>query len=265
MNEEEIKEQADDSTPEKIEYINFEHPSGLFKNIFKTLSVVNGEAKIFFTNNEIKTTLVDPVHVMMATIKIPKSAIEEYQVNEDISLGFDLDKLNGIFKGSNKNDRFKFLYDSNKDISKAFINIGIFDHKYTLIDKDQLAEPRTPTLGLPVIIKLNTKILLDFLVKADKVSNYIEIIATKDDLTFNATGDSDEVSITLNREQMALYQCDDTYRSPYSVDYLLSIVKPLKTLFSEIELNMANDNPLRIVGDNGYTVEVLLAPRIESE
>jgi len=258
MNKEGIEDKAD-------EYVNFEGNSVFFKNVFKTLSVLNNSAKIYFDKEEIRTSIFDPAHVMMINLTIPKIVLGEYHVKQDTVLGIDLDKMNYILKSSGKNDTFKFLYDIDKNIDKAFIGIGIFNHEHALINKDGLPDSKIPNLELPVIVKLDTKLLYDFLVQADKISDYIEMVATKDNFTLNAIGDSDKVTITLKGQLMNSYVCDKTYKSLYSIDYLLSIIKQLKVLFKDITLNMANDNPLRIICDNGYKVEVLLAPRIESD
>ena len=259
---EDIKQTTDN---EINEFINFSHSSSFFKKIFKTIGCISNETKISFTKDKIKTVVVDPAHIMMLTLEIPNTAIEEYYIKKDMSLGLDIDKLNYLLKTSKKTDMFKFVYDAKKDINKSFINIGLFKHSQTLIDSENLPNPKIPNILLPVKIKLDINILYDFLIQADNISDHIEITAEKNELTLHAENDTDNVTITLTRDHFISYQCDSRYKSLFSVDYMLNIIKQLKTLFTDIELKIGNDNPIEINCDNGYTVKVLLAPRIESE
>jgi len=242
------------------------HSSYFFKHIFNILSSINTEAKIYFNKNNICVGVVDPAHVSMVNIDIPKYSIESYNIDKDIILAFDLDKINHMFKNTNKNDLFSLKYDSDIDLDKSFINIGFFNHTLSLIKKDSVPDKsKVPVLNLPVKFNIATKIIYDFLIQANKITDYIEIIADINTLTFNAFNDTDKVTITLNRDQINNYVCDEKYKSCFSVDYMLNIIKSVKPLFENLSFIMGHENPINIIGNNGYNISFLLAPRIESE
>jgi len=83
----------------------------------------------------------------------------------------------------------------------------------------------------------------------------------------SAIGDSDNLNVTIDKNNFYELYCNrlNSYRSLFSIDYLLATVKQLKPIFDKLELNLGSDNPLKIIGNNGYKAEILLAPRIESE
>jgi len=258
-------EAPEPEAPELKNKICFKHNAILFKRIFNLLGAINQEAKLKFNIDSIKTSIVDPAHVCMINLEIPKYALEKYSISNDINLGFDIDKLQYLLKNIGKNDLFEFNYNSDIDLLKTFIDIGLFNHEYSLIEEINLLEPTIPNLNLPVNFKINTKIVYDFLIQASKITDYIQIDASRDQLIFTGSGDSDKVVLKLNREQINRYICNNNYKSCFSVEYLLKVIKNLKPLFTELNFYMGNENPISIIGNQSIRIEVLLAPRIETE
>jgi len=264
-----VKEPVNEPEPEpEPDYLNFKHSSTFFKRLFDLIGVINNETRINFTKDNINLRLVDPANVEMINLEIPINAISEYRLNNDLTLGLDIDKIKHILKSNKNNDYFDFIYNSDKNTNKAYIKNGIFSHEICLIDISGLPEPsKLPVLNLPARVVIDTKIFYDFLVQADKISDHIIINISSEYLQLSAIGDSDNLNVTIDKNNFYELYCNrlNSYRSLFSIDYLLATVKQLKPIFDKLELNLGSDNPLKIIGNNGYKAEILLAPRIESE
>lgn len=245
--------------------LNFKVSTNFTKKMFKLLSTVGNETKFNFDKDKITTKIVDPAHVEMIMVEIPIEMLDEYCVDKNVHLGFDLDKLNLILKSSGKNDYFNFVYNNNT--FNADIQIGLFKHEMHLIDTAGMPDPKIPNFELPGKVFVDTNIFYNFLVQASNISDHVQIKITKDYLQLYAEGDIDKVDVTIEKNLLELLECysKDGYVSLYSVDYLLNSVRQLKTLYNKLELNLGNDNPLRITGKDKHETIILLAPRIEDD
>ena len=236
----------------------------LWKNIFKLHNCMVNEEKVCFDKDNISFRMVDPAHVCMITQDLSKDNLEEYHLDEPLELGLDIDKLLTIFTGSIKNDDMvQFEY----DIIKNSLNsqFKMFNRKNGLIDPEGMPYPKIPNLDLPAKVSLNINVLIDFCKQAEKLSDHFRITVDKEGLTLFAEGHTDNINISIPKTLLTTHSSYDTYTSLFSIDYFGNIIKNLKPLHKMVTLEIGNDNPIRITGDDTLKTMVLLAPRIESE
>ena len=233
----------------------------ILQKTFKLQSIWNNDVKLEFTKKGVIMKTVDPAHVGLITQEIPVNSFETYECDSDFDIGLNLDKLNNIFRGVTVKDVVE-CQTINDDF---FVNIHTLTHKIGLEDTAGMADPKIPKLNLPVEVTLKTKMIFEFLKQAEKISDHISIIPSKEKLIFKAEGDKDEVRMDLTSNYLKNYKCDSRYKSLFSIDYLLSVIKVLNSKYAYVTLKIGNDNPIEIVGDAVTKTLVLIAPRIESE
>lgn len=266
-----MEEKKEDIKEEKIiykEYVNFSINGKMLKNILKLNAVATTEIKLNLSNDKINISVVDPAHVEMILTEIDKSVFIEYEIKTDspdqiISLSFDVDKLLNALKTVKKEDMFKLKYESEIDKNAVNIVIGAFNQKISLIDPDSIPESKCPLFILNASFDVVTSDLKDFLDKADHVSDYFSIETSTDKVLLNASGDTDQINFIPTVQNL---RSNSVHKSKFSIDYFLTAIKELKTLFNSLTVEIDNDHPVRITGlKDKLKIIILIAPRIEAE
>jgi hypothetical protein len=238
-----------------------------FLTLQKTQS---NEAKMVFDVAGISCSSVDPCHVSMISTELRSKGIEAYTFlsgSEKLELGIDVDKFLGILKTVKKEDTVTFDYDTDKELTKIFVTVGAFVHTVGIIDASSMPDPKQPHLELPACFVIETNLFYEFIKKAGDVSDNLGITTETEKLTLFAKGETDEVNLVKLRGQLPILESNSNHTSLFSVDYLLNIMVNLKKMFKYVEVRIGSDNPvqLKCSDENGETVTVLIAPRIESE
>lgn len=249
---------------EKTEKLFIRCDAKLLKNIFKLHDKLVNEEIMSFNKDGINFKTVDPAHVCMIIQTIPRDNIELYDITNNIDIGIDVNKMLSLFTGSiKKNELIALEYD--------YVDLGLissfnmFKRRTSVIDINGLPTPKIPNLTLPASVSLNTDILDNFCKQANKISDHFKIVIDKDGLTLKAKGDYDKIELLIEKQDLEAHDCDDSYSSLYSIDYFSNVISNLKNLHKIVTLQIDNDNPIRITGNDRVKTEVLIAPRIESE
>jgi proliferating cell nuclear antigen len=105
--------------------------SDIIKGIIDVTSPLVNEAKFNITSKGISIRAVDPAHVAMVDLELKSTAFEEYTA-DDMELGIDLDKLNGIMKLASTGDTISMEYD--EESNRLIVKIGNLVRRMGLID-----------------------------------------------------------------------------------------------------------------------------------
>ena len=248
----------------KEEWVHIKTKMRLFKKMHDALSPLVSECKLNFSPKNLNVRSVDPAHVAMVDVTIPKSSFEEYRCNEYREIGFDLDKLHGLLRSWKKEATIDFI-DKGEGVRFCGIYedaLGKFNRSFKTMDPAGMPDPKMPNLDLPLKFNANPKGVLKFLDQAEQVSDHIAISGDKEGIRFYAESDID--SVDFYPESLDIFDVEGSYKSLFSIDYFTNAVKPMK-IFKTINFQMGTDNPIRITGKDDIEIMILLAPRIESE
>lgn len=266
------KKEADKVDQEKpITEINLKCDATLFKKVIACQSSIKTDGSIIrFYKDHIEFKDVDPAHVIMVTQTIEnKVLLEYYYLNDNNELYFDLaidlNALNDILKASDKNDIVKFTYNSNE--LQINISYGLFKHKLNVLDYESIPYPKLPNLSLPASFIIDTKTFKTFIDQALKISDYMTITTNNNGLNLNAANidSNNNVNLDINKDMLKEFYSNSKHSSKFSNDYLSSILKHIVKLFKDIKIKIGDDNPLELSSNEKTIIQVLLAPRIESE
>ena len=236
----------------------------ILKTLIDVTSPLVSEVKLNINKDGISLRAVDPAHVAMVDLHISKDAFEEFQADE-LELGLDIDKLNGIMRLSNTGDTVSLEYDEKSN--RLIIKIENLTRRMALIDTAGMPDPKMPTLDLPGKVILKASEITKGVKASEAISDHLALIVTEDAFEVFAEGDTDTVNLKLPKESLVELTADGKYKSLFSIDYLSNMIKPLKG-DSSIIINVGNDNPTRVefdIAESKGHVTYLLAPRIESE
>ena len=235
------------------------------KDVVDTLSTVVTEAKFKISQQGISVNAVDPAHVAMVSLEIPKGVLSEYDIDNEEELSMDLEKVKGILKLASGNDSFIIT----KDKEKLRFEIGNIIKSISLLDNNQITTPRVPQIVAEDYIVLNKGDLEKGLRAAEDVSDAIRLTMNPDSFSAKSMSDADESEMILPKDMLKEIQCRESIKSSYPLEYLLKFMKSvspneeIKLSFKRdypltIEFNLGTESPERIKG------RFLLAPRMES-
>jgi proliferating cell nuclear antigen len=235
----------------------------IFKRIVEVISVIVSEVKYSIKEDGLHIKAVDPAHVAMVELNISPKAFGEYSAS-DTELGIDLDKLDSIIKLGKGNDEAEMVYDESSE--RLVVKIGNLVRRMTLLDVASMPDLKIPNLQFPARIELLSDDLLLGVRAAQSVGDYVVLTADSESFELSA-GTQEEINQKLSKDQLSLLECKGKARSLFSLDYLSSLAKGMRS-GEKLTLLLGNDYPVRIEFDilegNG-SVAYLLAPRTEIE
>ncbi len=235
------------------------------KDIVDMLGTVVTEAKFKIGINGISVNAVDPAHVAMVSLEVPKSMLSEYDVDSEEEISLDLEKVKSIIKLSSSNDSLTIT----KDKDKLKFEIGTIIKSISLLDNDQITTPRVPQVASDDYAVMPKSEFEKGLRAAEDVSDAIRLTLTADNFSAKSTSDADESEMILPKDLLKELVCNGAIKSSYPLEYLLKLVKSISSN-EDIKISFKSDYPLNIEFSLGSGTSerikgrFLLAPRMES-
>lgn len=216
--------------------------------LHNALSSVTEELKIAYKDGEWRIIAVDPAHVALIEITVPKGVFLETEDGEG-TVSMKMESVKRVL--SIAEDRIDIEFGE-----KITMRTGKITRKMPNLYLDS-ADPKMPNLSIP------NKITIDLtdIRKAMGVVSFTDFISVKmspNGTTFTADGDvGDSVEAVYPEARVS-----EEVTSCYPLEYFITAVKMLPTI---ITVSMDNDYPMMMESDEGMHIRYLLAPRIESE
>jgi len=221
----------------------------VLRTIIDSVGTLVDEAKIKVSKDGVSLKAVDPAHVAM----------------DDVELGVDLDKLKEILKLAGSDDEVSLKHDETN--SKLEVRIGNLTRRMSLVDTSGMNDPKVPKLDLPATITLSVAELERGIKASEAVSDHVALSATPEQFELTAEGDTDTVSLRLEKSMLGGLKVTDKVRSLFSLDYFANMCKAAKNSPS-LTIHLGSDYPVRLefeIAKGNGRVTYLLAPRIESD
>ncbi len=239
--------------------LKLEDPT-LFSKAIDLISELVLEVKIKVNEFGLSIVAIDPANVAMVSLRIPKTAFKEFEVDEEV-LGVNLENLKKVLRRCGKTGALVLLKNENdleiriEDKIRRVFNLRLIDVEGE--DKEFPAQ-----LEFSSKVEINSQDLIDSLedclIVGDacsfKIDNGKFIVEAKEMNSAKSEFSSDEAKI----------EAEDCV-ARYSLEYLQKFMKAGKQ-FSNTILNFAEDHPLKMDFISEHlTLNFLLAPRVETE
>ena len=236
------------------------------KEIADLLNTVVTEAKFKVDNSGISVIAVDPAHVAMISITVPKEVFTEFQMDGEEEIALDVERLKSVIRLANSNDQVSLA----KEKEKLKFEINNIVKSISLLDNSTVTTPRIPQINSEFYVVLGKTELERGLKAAEDVSDSIRFSLTSEDFRARSMSDSEESEMVLTKDMIKELQCQTPIKSSYPLEYLLKLVKSL-TSSDELKLSFKDDYPLTIefnfgqskTSPNAIKGSFLLAPRME--
>mgnify|MGYP000627336196 CR=1 FL=1 len=225
------------------------------------------ECKLNTTPSGIQITAVDPANVAMVDLSINESAFESYEADGG-TLGVNVERLLDVVGMGDSGDLVQLELD--QETRKLNIEISGLSYTLALIDPDSIRqEPDIPDLDLDATLVFEAATLSRGISAADLCSDHVSFAADPDAETFHikADGDTDDVDLEVDSDELLSAQVDDDCESLFSLDYLSDMERPIGS-DTEVSLRLGSEMPIKLrysLADGDVSVTNMLAPRISSE
>ncbi|MCL4420402.1 MAG: DNA polymerase sliding clamp [Candidatus Thermoplasmatota archaeon] len=237
------------------------------KEIADLLNTVVNEAKFKLDANGLSVKAVDPAHVAMISIDVPKEVFLDFQVDGEEEISMDIEKLKSIIKLANSNDTVTMI----REKEKLKFEINNIIKSVSLLDNNTVFTPRVPQISSESYVVVAKPELEKGLKAAEDVSDSIRFMLTPDDFRARSISDSEESELILTKELLKEIKCSNPVKSSYPLEYLLKLIKSLSSS-DDLKLGFKDDYPLTIEFKFGIprsgdatiiSGSFLLAPRME--
>lgn len=247
-----------------MDKLNITTKTGVLNELIKPLSAISKECVLSVTKTGIEVKLVDPANIALMWVTYPKKMFDKYKVTKDMKIGVEFDPLKSI-TAPKFNPRSTVIdivtNNTNSPIGEQTTMVLKYDgftDEISLLDRASIRkEPKVPKQDYEAKCEISTKRLLKIL-KRGEDGEYIWFDIKDGVLTTQ----------TYNSKSIAVTETDTAKgdaKSLYSVDYLLDIVKAIKS--NVVSIEMSTDYPIKLsfdvleLGKAAY----MQAPRVESE
>lgn len=235
------------------------------KNLRELADLINTvvtEAKFKLDKSGMYVRAVDPAHVAMITIDMPKETFVEFQVDGEEELALDLEKLKNVLKLAGSADNV-FIKKLNE---KLRFELGTISKSITLLDNNVVSTPKIPQISSDSFLVIHRGDLERGLRAAEDVSDAIRLTLTPEEFTAKAHSDSEESEMIVPKDMLKEIKCSSTVKSLYPLEYLLKFVKALSSA-EDMKISFKDDYPVTVEFHFGSSGQMkgtfMLAPRTE--
>lgn len=266
--------------------------STALKEIVDVLSTLVDEVMFRFDKDGLIVEVVDPAHVAMAVVKLPRDRFIAYDIEpvectvthgkvskvvyED-RIGMDLDHLKELIRlattpefGLTDVIEFERLSPRKKGEMDLRIVVSMVgtrsEFPLVLLERsvsiEGISVPNVPILDLPAIIAFKPTDMIRSFRVLELFSDHLFIETEREWATVGAESDD-----KLGTFMFGTVEAHATkQRSLFPTDYLTNMVRSLAP-FQAMNIHLGTDLPMRMEGksNSGVQVTYLLAPRIEND
>jgi len=157
--------------------------------------------------------------------------------------------------------------EQDEERNRLILNVGNVSRRMNLVDTTGMSDPKVPNLDLPTKISVNAEELQKGIRAAESVSDHIALNADSERFEMFSEGDTDSVSLKLEKDLLVSLESEEAVRSLFPLDYFSNMIKAIST-GTVVSINLGNDYPVKMefsIADGKGNVSYLLAPRIESD
>ncbi|RLI85036.1 MAG: DNA polymerase sliding clamp [Archaeoglobales archaeon] len=236
----------------------------VIKTAVKSIVTLVSETRFHFKEKGLHSRAVDPANVAMVIIDIPRDSFDVYTLDEEKTIGVDVNRVNDILRTVKKNELVELKVEDGGMLKVKFGNV---EYSVSLIDPSAIRkEPKIPELELPAKVVLDAGEFKKAIQAADKIADHVVFRSDENGFYVEARGDIDRIVFHMGEMELIEFNREKA-RSMFSIEYLKEFIK-IAGGGDILTIHLGEDYPVRLtfdVADGKLKVEYILAPRIEAE
>jgi len=248
----------------------------ILKKILDALKDLINDAQWDVSAEGLSLQSMDSSHVALCGLVLKKDTFETYRCDRNNLLGISLPTMAKILRCAGNDDiitltapddpdTLTFKFESTKGERESEYEIKLVD-----IDGETLGIPDT---DYSATIKMPSAELMRICRDLSQIGDTLEIIVTKNGITFQTTGDAGHGKVTLkstsnadNEENDIQIDMEEPVTLTFASRFMCFFTKATP-LSSQVVLQLKNEAPLVVeykIGDTGH-LKFFLAPKIEED
>lgn len=236
------------------------------KDSIGIISDLVSDVQLKVDKDKIEVIAMDPANVAMVIFRLLSSAFVEYNIENDITIGVNLDQFKQVLRRAKPSDTIVLELDEGKNKLKVQLK-GETNRSFNLnlIDIEE-KEQKIPDLNFTAKIDTHTSVFNEAVEDMDIISDSVGLSAEQGKFIISASGNTSEGRVEISDDEHTSIILDqDNVKSKYSVEYLKKIIKGSK-LADKVSIHFGKDYPLKVeyrVTDK-LQLATILAPRVET-
>ncbi len=236
------------------------------KDSIAVISELVSEARFSIKKEGIEVIAMDPANVAMVIFKLLPSSFTEYNVDEPVEIGVNLNTFKQFLRRAKPTDIVTLALDDSK-LKIVLKSNSTRTFHLPIIDMDE-GEQKIPDLNFPVSVIIDSLLLTEAIEDAAVVAESVAFILEKEKFIISAEGDLSKAKVEMiNGDDCKIIQeTEDRIRAKYSVEYLKRMITASK-LADSVTINFNNDYPLKMEYKtvDRLSLAFILAPRVEND
>lgn len=244
----------------------------IIRGIFDAVSAIITQTQLKVTPEGIKLNAMDNSHICLVSLFLAKEDLDEFNVDQEYSLGINMEDLVKILKRSGSNDGVTFTF--NPDNNRIVIEIkpqsgkGVRKFSIGLIETDSEAIPLDALENMEFQNKLKcpVTVLDDGIKDAEIFADVLQIKVMDGKLNFSTTGNIGDMDFDVDPDKLESAELEEESTGVYAISFLKNILKP-GSINPSIQLELGSNLPLKAIYSimGSSQMMYLLAPRVEDD
>jgi proliferating cell nuclear antigen len=248
-----------------------------FSKVLDALLVLVNEAAFDFSDEKLYLRVMDPSHVAMVELSMPRELFEEWSVpapaGKPVRLCMNLESVKKLI-GSRvrKDDSIALKYTTTESsFALTLQSKNQRNYKILKLESEEVVTP-APKINFRARRRLVLGSFLELLKDAEKTADHAVIVMDmnstdiRNSFKIRAGGDLGNYEGTMSDEDLLDGATNEPTKTTFSLSYLKPIVEALHKITDIVDLELSTDLPIKLsvnIGFNG-TLTYYMAPRIES-
>jgi proliferating cell nuclear antigen PCNA len=240
----------------------------LLKNSVPIISEIIDEGIFKVNKDGIALLSPDRTMVSVTDLKILSSAFEEYNVEEEESLGLNMANFSALLKRLKTGD--KLILESSGKSNKLSMTIkGSSTRKFEIPLVDvKMDKPPIDQLSFGTKLDIDPEIIEQGISDADIIGDSIVLEAGPESFKMHAKGDVSSAQLELLKTDKGLIKLEATEstKAQYPLEYMKKMIKASK-LAKQMSIEFGTDYPMRMSFKSLDKMQLsfVLAPRVSED
>ncbi|HHN81437.1 MAG TPA: proliferating cell nuclear antigen (pcna) [Methanomicrobia archaeon] len=233
-----------------------------WKNVISVIGSIIEEAPLKLTPDGLTLRAMDPSHISLIDLELPKDQFIEYSIDQERVVGIDVDEMSRVMGRSKPTDIM--IIRADEDANKLFITfVGESKRRFGLpiIDTPEQSKLKMPNFPTSAIVGIDASVFKDGIKDASIVADHITLEAMEGAFVMRAEGDIGDIESNIEEDTLVEFKLQEPCKSTFNLSYLADVSG---SITGPITLELGGDSPLLMNFEmGGATIKFVLAPRIE--
>lgn len=241
----------------------------LFRNLMSAVSTLVDEANFDLDPDGLKIRAMDPSHVAMVDLGLPRDAFQEYECSQHVTVRLSLDGLIRLLRRAKADEVIEISYDvETRKIELTVKNEVKKEFRILTLETIEEETPK-PKVTFKSRIKMTSTAFKEIIEDAHAISDSITFETTPEKFIVVTESELSVAKFELDRNSPAVIEfiIEEPSKASFNLTYLADMIKAGVASSEILNLEFSTNMPLKLdfpLPQSGG-LSYYLAPRIEAE